>query len=89
MNIRNLKPLVAAIGTALAASMPAFAANDASENPFALDELRDGYHLFAKGHGEGDGEGDCSTDGEGHCSGEGNCSGDGEKDKDDSGHDEA
>lgn len=75
MNIRNMKPLAVAIGAALAAAMPAVAADDAADNPFALDELRDGYHLFAKAHGkDGDcgGDGDCSGDGDGdgHCSGD-------------------
>lgn len=84
MTIRNLKPLAVAISAALAAAMPAFGADDASENPFALDEVRDGYHLFAKSHGE---EGDCSGE-------EGDCSGDGDdKDKegsaDEEGSDEA
>lgn len=71
MNIRDMKPLAIAIGAALAAAMPAVAADDATENPFALDELRDGYHLFAKDHGE---EGDCGSDGD--CSGDGDCGGD-------------
>ena len=75
MNIRNMKPLAVAIGAALAAAMPAVAADDATDNPFALDELRDGYHQFAKAHGkDGDcgGDGDCSGDGDGdgHCSGD-------------------
>ena len=66
-------PIAAAIAAALVAAVPAFGAQDANDNPFAADELRDGYHLFASKHGE---EGKC---GEGKC-GEGDGDGDGEGD---------
>lgn len=54
-------PIAAAIAAALMAAAPALGAQDAGDSPFAADELRDGYHLFAQKDGE---EGKC---GEGKC----------------------
>ena len=62
MNKYTMKPIAAAIGTAFAASWSASVAADEA-NPFAADELRDGYHLFAQ-------EGECGVvdhPGEDHC----------------------
>ena len=76
----ELKPLVAAVGAALAASAFTMSAANAQENPFEITTLSSGY-MVADSEGEGEAkdsaEGSC---GEGKC-GEGKC-GEGEaKDK--------
>ena len=72
----KLKPITAAVGTAFVASLAAASFANA-DNPFALEELEDGYDQLANAdaHGEGKcGEGKCGEDkeGEGKC-GEGKC----------------
>ena len=66
----ELKPVAAALGAALAASVVSLpAAANADQNPFGMTDLSSGY-MVAGGHGEGKcGEGKC---GEGKC-GEGKC----------------
>ncbi|MBI4006152.1 MAG: hypothetical protein HY356_05750 [Gammaproteobacteria bacterium] len=54
-----LKPIVAALGTTFAVSLAASPIVNAAENPFALNELSNGY--MVADHGE---EGKC---GEGKC----------------------
>ena len=59
----ELKPISAAVGAALTASVLALPTANADENPFAMTELSSGYVVA------GDAEGSC---GEGKC-GEGKC----------------
>ena len=61
---KELKPLVAAIGTVLATSAFGLSSASAEENPFQMTELPSGYMVAGK-------EGSC---GEGKC-GEGQCGG--------------
>ncbi len=70
MSKTNLKPIAAAIGAAIVASLSGAAALD--EDPFEARDVEPAYKLFADAHG---GEGKC---GEGKC-GEGKCG----EDKDD------
>ena len=77
----ELKPISAAVGAALTASVIALPTANADENPFAMTELSSGY--VVAGDAEGScGEGKC---GEGKCGEEGSCGegkcGEGEKDK--------
>ena len=62
---KQMKPVVAAIGAAMAGTLSLSAAN-AADNPFGLSELGSGYMQLAQA------EGKC---GEGKC-GEGKCGGD-------------
>ena len=65
----ELKPIAAAVGAALTASVIAMPIANADANPFDMTELSSGY-MVADGHEEGKcGEGKC---GEGKC-GEGKC----------------
>jgi len=75
---KELKPIAAAIGAALTASVIAMPTANADANPFDMTELSSGY-MVADGHegkcGEGKcGEGKCGEgkDAEGKC-GEGKC----------------
>ena len=77
----EFKPISAAVGAALTASVIALPTANADENPFAMTELSSGY--VVAGDTEGScGEGKC---GEGKCGEEGSCGegkcGEGEKDK--------
>ena len=78
MSNTNLKPLAAAIGAAIVASLAGAATLDLDEDPFEARPLEPGYDLLADKHG---GEGEC---GEGKC-GDDKDNGD---DDDDSGDDE-
>ena len=69
---RKMKPITAAVGTAFVASLATASVANA-ENPFAAEELENGYDQLARA----DAEGKC---GEGKC-GEGKCGG-AESDKD-------
>jgi uncharacterized low-complexity protein len=65
----ELKPISAAVGAALTASVIALPTANADENPFAMTELSSGY--VVAGDTEGScGEGKC---GEGKCGEEGSC----------------
>ena len=65
----ELKPISAALGAALTASVIALPTANADENPFAMTELSSGY--VVAGDAEGScGEGKC---GEGKCVEEGSC----------------
>ncbi|MDX1692711.1 MAG: hypothetical protein R3208_03030 [Ketobacteraceae bacterium] len=83
--LTSLKPLAAGVGAAFVASALSAAPVNASENPFATNDLSSGYTQLAKGHKEGKcGEGKCGEghdgkDREGKC-GEGKC-GEGKADK--------
>ena len=75
----TIKPIAAALGTTFAVTLLAAPIANASENPFAMTELQNGY-MVAEHHGEGKcGEGKCGEDkgGEGKCGedkgGEGKC----------------
>ena len=59
MSKTNLKPIAAAIGAAIVASLSGAAALD--EDPFEARDVEPAYNLFADAHG---GEGKC---GEGKC----------------------
>lgn len=59
MSKTNLKPIAAAIGAAIVASLSGAAALD--EDPFEARDVEPEYNLFADNHG---GEGKC---GEGKC----------------------
>ncbi len=66
---KKLKPITAAVGTAFVASLAA-ASFVYAENPFAAEELENGYDQLAQGDAEGKcGEGKCGEDkdGEGKC----------------------
>ncbi|MEM8844661.1 MAG: hypothetical protein AAGB35_06410 [Pseudomonadota bacterium] len=71
----ELKPMSAAIGAALTASVLALPIANADENPFAMTDLSSGFMVAGEGEGScgegkcGEGEGSC---GEGKC-GEGKC----------------
>ena len=71
----ELKPISAAVGAALTASLIALPTANADENPFAMTELSSGYVVAGEAEGscgEGKcGEGKCG-EGEGSC-GEGKC----------------
>ena len=69
MSKTNLKPIAAAIGAAIVASLSGAAALD--EDPFEARDVEPAYNLFADAHG---GEGKC---GEGKC---GEDDGDGDDD---------
>jgi len=70
MRNSRLKPITALIGTAFVASLATASPGVAPANPFAAEELAQGYLLLADHHGDAkDGEGKC---GEGKC-GEGSC----------------
>ena len=81
----ELKPISAAVGAALTASVLALPTANADENPFAMTELSSGYVVAGDAEGscgEGKcGEGKCGED-EGSC-GEGKC-GEGKCGEDDS-----
>ena len=64
----ELKPIAAAVGAALTASVIALPTANADANPFAMTELSSGY-MVADSHEGKCGEGKC---GEGKC-GEGKC----------------
>ncbi|MFK8067243.1 MAG: hypothetical protein AB8D52_03265 [Gammaproteobacteria bacterium] len=69
-----LKPVSAIMGTAFAVSLAASPLANATENPFGMSELSNGY-MVADGHAEGKcGEGKCgeAKEAEGKC-GEGKC----------------
>ncbi|MEM7097001.1 MAG: hypothetical protein AAF541_01990 [Pseudomonadota bacterium] len=74
----KMKPIAAAVGTALVASLGASSVAAEDENLFVAQDLDRGYDLLAQGEGkcgEGKcGEGSCGEDkdGEGKC-GEGKC----------------
>ncbi|MCP4407224.1 MAG: hypothetical protein GY807_05575 [Gammaproteobacteria bacterium] len=89
-----MKPLAAALGAAMAASLLSIPAANADENPFGLTKLSSGYMVVAGKEGKcGEGkcggekktEGKCGGDkkGEGKCGGdkkgEGKCGGDKKK----------
>ena len=59
MSKTNLKPIAAAIGAAIVASLSGAAALD--QDPFEVRDVEPAYNLFADAHG---GEGKC---GEGKC----------------------
>ncbi|MGI8740553.1 MAG: HvfA family oxazolone/thioamide-modified RiPP metallophore [Gammaproteobacteria bacterium] len=70
----TMKPLAAAIGSAVVASLAAVSYVQADQNPFGMSTLSSGY-MVADHHKEGIcGEGKCGEDkkGEGKC-GEGKC----------------
>ena len=76
----RMKPITAAVGTAFVASLAAASAS-AADNPFAAEELDNGYDQLAQAEAEGKcgegkcGEGKCGEskgEGEGKC-GEGKC----------------
>lgn len=70
----TMKPLAAAIGTAIVASLASVSYVQADQNPFGMSNLSSGY-MVADAHGEGKcGEGKCGEGkkGEGKC-GEGKC----------------
>ena len=79
----ELKPISAAIGAALTASVIALPTANADENPFAMTELSSGYMVAGDSEGscgegkcgEGEGEGKCGEGkcGEGEGEGEGKC----------------
>ncbi|MDE0008224.1 MAG: hypothetical protein F4Y86_07185 [Gammaproteobacteria bacterium] len=69
MSKTNLKPIAAAIGAAIVASLSGAAALD--QDPFEARDVEPAYKLFADAHG-----------GEGKC-GEGKCGEDGDKEGDD------
>ena len=89
MSKTNLKPIAAAIGAAVVASLSG--ATALAEDPFEARDVEPVYNLLADAHGgegkcgegkcgEGEGEGKCG-EGEGKCGeGEGKCG----EDKDDS-----
>lgn len=79
MSKTNLKPIAAAIGAAIVASLSGAAALD--EDPFEARDVEPAYNLFADAHG---GEGKC---GEGKC-GEGDEDGDSEGDSEEEGDEE-
>lgn len=69
----TMRPLAAAIGTAVVASLASIATANADQNPFGMTELSSGYMVAE--HGEGKcGEGKCGEgkEAEGKC-GEGKC----------------
>ena len=74
MKNRNLKPVVAIVGAAVAASLSLGAVADESGNPFEAEVLED--VLLVDAHG---GEGKCGE--EGKC-GDGDDKGDGDDDSD-------
>ncbi len=78
-----VKPLVALIGSALAASLVSMPAANADENPFSMTQLSSGY-MIADAEGNSgekkEAEGNCGENkvkeekkkkhGEGHCAGQ-------------------
>ena len=73
----TIKPIAAALGTTFAVSLMASPIANAAENPFAMNQLQNGY-MVAEHHGEGKcGEGKCGEkEAEGKCGekeGEGKC----------------
>ncbi len=69
----TMKPLAAAIGSVVVASLASIATASADQNPFGMTQLSSGY-MVADAHGEGKcGEGKCGgKKPEGKC-GEGKC----------------
>jgi uncharacterized low-complexity protein len=70
----TMKPLAAAIGTTVVASLASISTVNADQHPFGMTELSCGY-MVADAHGEGKcGEGKCGEDKKagGKC-GEGKC----------------
>lgn len=67
----TLKPLAAALGTVLAASLVSLPAANADQNPFGLTKLSSGYMVIAGAEGKC-GEGKCGGEkkSEGKCGGE-------------------
>jgi uncharacterized low-complexity protein len=78
----QLKAIAVLVGTSFAAGAAVPAAADTGANPFAAQDLPQGYQLMSRAENEGKwGEGKCGGDaaakaeGEGKC-GEGKCGGD-------------
>jgi len=71
MSKKTLKPIAAALGTTFIVSLAASPIVQAAENPFALNELSNGYMVAEEGScgEEKDAEGKCGEekDAEGKC----------------------
>ncbi|MEN8131510.1 MAG: hypothetical protein ABFS45_15220 [Pseudomonadota bacterium] len=68
----TMKPLAAALGAAMAASLLSIPAANADENPFGLTKLSSGYMVVAGKEGKC-GEGKCGGEKKGEKTGEGKC----------------
>ena len=80
MSKKTLKPIAAALGTTFVVSMAISPVAQSAENPFALNELSNGYMVVAEGNcGDKEAEGKCGDkeETEGKCGdkgeGEGKC----------------
>ena len=81
MNKKTLTPVAAVLGTTFAVSLATSPIAQADENPFAMNELANGYMVVAEGNcGEKGEEGKCGDkeEGEGKCGDKGESKGEGE-----------